>query len=111
MPCTGGPSGEQLENARLTREVRKERERSSKLEVLLCSACRSLVSLGFDFGVNPELDRWWAGHERKDIERRREAAKEQLRTQRALHLSETKTWAEMTPKERALVARVVGLDR
>jgi len=111
MPCRdGGPSMEAMENDRLTRELREKREQISRLEILLCSACRVLAGMGFDFGTNPDLDRWWDAHDKEDLEARRKAARERLRHQRALHLSETKTWAQMTPKERALVSTVVGLE-
>lgn len=37
-----------------------------KLEPLLCSACRVLDRLGYDFDENPALSEWWAEHKRKD---------------------------------------------
>lgn len=33
---------------------------------LLCSACRALDRLGYDFGENPALDQWWDAHKRAD---------------------------------------------
>jgi hypothetical protein len=110
MPCNGGPSGDQWQVMDLERNLKEVRAERSKLEILLCSACRVLAGMGFDFGTNPGLDRWWDAHEKEDLEARRKAARERLRHQQALHLSETKTWAQMTPGERALVTTVVGLE-
>jgi hypothetical protein len=37
-----------------------------EVDVLLCSACRVLARLGYDFEENPALSRWWDTHKKKD---------------------------------------------
>jgi len=44
-------------------------------EVLLCSACRALVRLEYDFGENPMLDQWWNHHQRVDEMRAKSKSK------------------------------------
>ena len=77
----------------------------STVESLLCSACRSLESAGFDFGKNPELDRWWHAHEEADAKRRVEEARVKLERERAIDLANTKKVSELTKEERALLKK------
>ena len=51
MPC-------QDSNIRPTEEER--------LTSLLCSACRVLKRLGYDFDENPSLSHWWKWHQEID---------------------------------------------
>lgn len=46
--------------------------------VLLCSACRALKRLGYDFGENPALDRWWDEHQKEDAKREKRIKKKKL---------------------------------
>jgi len=49
------------------RNVKKSlKAKISRLESLLCSACRVHERLGVDFGENPLLDEWWAKHKKQD---------------------------------------------
>lgn len=52
-PC-GGPYGPSAE------------EVNEGLKILLCSACRSLGRLGYDFDENPLLSRWWVEHRKAE---------------------------------------------
>lgn len=71
--------------SRLVSEGGKEKNKSKKqkhkkpdnLTVLLCSACRALESLGYDFAQNPSLDKWWDNHKKEDREREIEELREQ----------------------------------
>lgn len=67
MPCIGGPTWEQERDERKAKE-RKERE-LARMEPLLCSACRGLERLGYDFDENPELSEWWDKHKKADAAR------------------------------------------
>lgn len=74
MPCTDGgvpypPS---------PREI-AEKDFLKTGPSMLCSACRALDRLGYDFDENPRLSEWWAKHkveddarlEREELERQR----------------------------------------
>jgi hypothetical protein len=74
-------------------------------EVLLCSACRALTALGYDFGSNPDLDTWWHAHEETDAKRRIAEARTKLELEQAIELAGTKTVAQMTPDEKKLLRR------
>lgn len=53
--------------------VRKSEENEKKgilpPAVLLCSACRSLERMGYDFEENPALSIWWDNHKKEDASR------------------------------------------
>lgn len=36
---------------------------------LLCSACRVLTRMGYDFDENPALSQWWAAHQKEDAKK------------------------------------------
>lgn len=56
MPCSDSNAwSEQL------KDMEKER-----IDALLCSACRVLTRLGYDFDENPALSAWWEKHQKKD---------------------------------------------
>ena len=57
MPCHDPP---------WPREPRKKTTQEKKLEALLCSVCKILVRLQYDFGENPALDIWWDKHKKED---------------------------------------------
>jgi hypothetical protein len=92
VPCTdGGPSPRDT-----------IREENSRLDVLLCSACRALERLGYDFDENPELSRWWDQHKRED------EAREQVETRKRLRKSLAKELANipvshLTKEERQIL--------
>lgn len=58
MPCSDGPRPGEL-----------ERQVIDVLEQLLCSSCRVLRRLDYDFDENPMLSQWWEEHQKKDAER------------------------------------------
>lgn len=47
---------------------RKEQEIASDMAAMLCSACRVLERIGYDFDENPMLSRWWDDHKKKDVD-------------------------------------------
>lgn len=69
MPCYDSRSDEPVVITD-TRQVRK-------LESLLCSSCRVLKKLGYDFDENPRLSEWWAKHQEDDA--KADAKKERAR--------------------------------
>lgn len=75
------------------------------LRTLLCSACRVLEATGFDFGTNPELDRWWADHKAEDQKRQIEEARERQERLEALNIAGTKLVRDLTPRERNLLRK------
>jgi hypothetical protein len=36
---------------------------------LLCSACRVLARMGYDFEENPALSQWWDAHQKEDAKK------------------------------------------
>lgn len=114
MPCRTDPMPERQEvlDAKTIRTLRNELKQSeNEFTAMLCSACKTLEALGFDFGTNPLLDRWWTAHKEED--RKRELVKEQkrqhdaakkLRKQKAILIAETKILKDLTDEDRALLA-------
>jgi hypothetical protein len=70
-----------------------------ELEELLCSACRSLTRMGYDFAENPALDGWWHEHVQQDNERRRREAIAEMEGKVFDSLMEKKP-SEMTDDEK-----------
>jgi len=67
MPCQD-PDYREIETSIKIHEKNKE---NKTLESLLCSSCRVLERLNYDFDENPRLSEWWAKHKREDEERAR----------------------------------------
>ena len=84
MPCRTDP----IPPTSFEIEAKKNREFRQMAEPLLCSACRALENLGFDFDLNPELSRWWDNHKKEDEARIQAEAKKKFREKRALQLVE-----------------------
>ena len=112
MPCTYDPvplSKAELDIAAAKRENKELTEELKTTRALLCGACRVLVSKEYDFGENPELDRWWAKHQTAD--RRREAKErnqliEEMRKRRVVERAAdlmTKPLNQMTDDEKAIL--------
>jgi len=47
-------------------EISKRDKTISNLEEMLCSACTQLETTGFNFALNPILDKWWGKHKEED---------------------------------------------
>lgn len=69
-----------------------------ELTEILCSACRSLERLGYDFDENPSLSKWWYDHKKKDEERKKEEEKQRLKHLKAQSLIE-KPFKSLTSKD------------
>ncbi len=41
-------------------------QKRAEKDALLCSACRVLARMGYDFDENPALSVWWAAHKQRD---------------------------------------------
>ncbi len=103
MPCSDGgvPYGP------TAKELAAERERE-RLNPLLCSACRSLERLGYDFDENAELSEWWDAHKRADearVARELEAKKRAEWEQRQLDAALTKSIVTLTQAEKSLLKK------
>lgn len=75
------------------------------LTPLLCSACRALEKLEFDFATNPELDKWWHTHEEADTTRRLKEAKDRLERESAIEIANTKKLSELTQDDKQLLKK------
>lgn len=99
MPCTDGgvpypPSPQEIER----------NEFMKRAEPMLCSACRALEHMGFDFDTNPELSKWWAKHKAADAARAEAEAKVAFEKRIAFEAS-TKKFNEISPEEMALLKK------
>ena len=99
MPCYTDPSPTREEALSASLETTK---------ALLCSTCKALEQQGYDFGLNPELDRWWDRHKKENAARVAKEAKEKLRMDNAIELSMQKPLGAMTADEKKLL-RDAGL--
>lgn len=107
MPCSdGGYTREQeIERERAAEKERRMKEASRRVD-LLCSACRALERMGYDFDENPELSRWWAGHKKEDAARlAAEEAKAQREAyqRRVIEAALAKPIGELTEEEKKLL--------
>jgi transposase-like protein len=93
MPCSDGGQA----------EYEREREHNEMRE-LLCSTCRILAAHGFDFGTNPQLDRWWNNHRKEDEAREMAEAKARVEKNIAVELTK-KPLAELTSTDRQLLRK------
>lgn len=66
---------EKLENYAREAIKTKLTNKINTLETLLCGTCSVLDDYGFNFPVNPELDAWWANHQKADSKRKAKEAK------------------------------------
>ena len=103
MPCSDGgvpypPSAEEVAAAKFAKRAPS----------LLCSACRALDRLGFDFDENPELSEWWAKHKKEDdarIERERKEAEIRDWELRIVREALTKPFGDLSKEEKALLKK------
>ncbi len=91
MPCDSGGQTQYVENP-----INK------KMKSMLCSACRALERLGYDFDENPRLSEWWDDHKKEDAKREKEKKKKSLRSEVARELS-NKPVAELSKEDKALL--------
>lgn len=103
MPCSdGGPSREQVERER------KEANAAKRLPPMLCSACRALERLGFDFDENPELSKWWDKHKKEDQARADKEEQERKRIEwekGVIDAALKKPFAELSKEEIAMLKK------
>lgn len=59
MPCVSYPNSPSPENKKISDLI----DRIEKLNVMLCSACRVLKRMDYDFEENPMLSIWWKNHQ------------------------------------------------
>jgi len=99
MPCTDGgvpypPSEAEVKHAKFMKRA----------EPMLCSACRALEQLGFDFDTNPELSEWWDKHKKEDAKRAEAEAKVEFE-KRVVAAAIIKPFNEISPEEKALLKK------
>jgi hypothetical protein len=98
MPCNGWNDDVPVSDAYLKRLEKSKAE----LEEMLCSACRALVNYNFDFGLNPQLDKWWDKHQKED--QKRELAELKLKQEKE-HVTRllNKPLSELTREDKKLL--------
>lgn len=97
MPCSDGgapypPSPAEIATANFAKRA----------PGLLCSACRALDRLGFDFDENPELSDWWAKHKKEDdarIERENKEAEVKAFERRVIEQALIKPFGDLSKDE------------
>lgn len=94
MPCQGGCGSPEP----------NYKQEVAKLSSLLCSVCRSLEDLNFDFDKNPELSRFWDEHKKIDEARLLSEARMRLEKSRCLELS-NKKFGDLTKEELGLLKK------
>lgn len=103
MPCTDDgvpfpPTSEEIAREKFVRRA----------EPLLCSACRALERLGYDFDENPELSEWWDNHKKQDAKRleAERLAEEKLKWERkVINDALDKPVSELTKEEKKLLKK------
>jgi hypothetical protein len=81
MPCIVDPTPEELAEDH-------QRMANKLLGPLLCSACRTLERMEYDFDENPALSKWWSDHKKADEAREREEAKNRVRRELAKQIAQ-----------------------
>jgi hypothetical protein len=103
MPCMTYETPEEraVDNQKAAQRVAKE-----TYDPLLCSACRVLERMGYDFDENPTLSVWWEQHKRDDAEKehilKQEAQRKQFR-ERLAQEALAKPLKDLSKEERKLL--------
>lgn len=95
MPCHVDPTPQERRESAI-------KTAASHYEPLLCSACRVLERLGYDFDENPALSVWWAKHQEEDAQKAIAQQQERLRREKVQSIR-TKLLLDLTPEERQLI--------
>lgn len=106
MPCSDGrPCFQELmRRSQVISEISKLEKKRDELTEMLCSTCRVLERVKFDFDENPQLSKWWDKHKREDEKREAEEIKKRLEKQMALELTK-KSLSELTIADKKLLKR------
>lgn len=89
MPCSDNRGPEPI--------IITDTRQIKKLESMLCSSCRVLKKLGYDFDENPRLSEWWERHQEADA--KADARKERVRIKKQKRKELVATLLKMTMKE------------
>jgi hypothetical protein len=103
MPCITYQTPEE-ESAELAAHAK--RAAKDTYEPMLCSACRVLERLGYDFDENPKLSFWWDKHKRDDAERERIVRVERERKEYRQRIAQDallKPIKDLSKEERAIL--------
>lgn len=103
MPCIGGPSWSE-EQA----EEKRKKNLEERYKSMLCSACRALERMGYDFDENPALSEWWDAHKREDaakLAKQQQEAERKEYQKRIVREALAKPVSELTEEEKALLKK------
>lgn len=100
MPCNDGGIPYPPTKEEIAREQFNKRAPS-----MLCSACRALDLLGYDFDLNPELSEWWDKHKKED-DRKEQARRKAEWQKRVAEEASQKSIKDLTPEEKSLLAKL-----
>lgn len=100
MPCSD--SGQSAYYA--AQEAEALAKAMKKVEPLLCSACRTLERLGYDFDENPALSNWWAEHKAIDAAREKEEARLRLEAEEVKEIAK-KPFNTLTVNDKNLLKK------
>lgn len=78
MPCSDGRSNYGDYRSGYAAGEDSLRGKLEAMKEMLCSACRVLERLEYDFDENPELSKWWDGHKKEDERKAKEEAQRLL---------------------------------
>lgn len=98
MPCHTDPTPQERKESAI-------KTAASYYEPLLCSACRVLERLGYDFDENPALSVWWAKHQEEDAQKAIVQQQERLRLEKVKSIL-AKPLLEITPEERQFLRSI-----
>ena len=104
MPCTYEESSAEIAARQKSHDNEIRKDEAAKWEALLCSACRSLEHVEFDFDVNPELSRWWDKHKKEDAARERKENAERLEME-AVDAALAKPFKDLDDDEKKLLRK------
>lgn len=104
MPCTYVESASEIAARQNAHDKEIRRKEAEKWEALLCSACRSLEHVEFDFDVNPELSRWWDSHKKADAARERKEQAQRLELE-AVDVALAKSFKDLTKEDKKLLRK------
>ena len=100
MPCRTDDYGPPIDQAKA--------KQTKDLTDDLCSACRVLERLGYDFDENPSLSQWWDKHKKEDAAKRakeEQAVQKEVWEKQQLALIMKKPLNSLTKEELALLKR------
>lgn len=103
MPCSDGCSNGDYRSGYAAGEARL-RDTLEAMKEMLCSTCRVLERLEYDFDENPELSKWWDKHKKEDEKKAREEAQRLLEV-KMCHSLIRKPLTQLSTEDRTLLRK------